>query len=134
MEQLDLGQVELATLSACQTGLGTTAGGEGALGLQRRFQLAGAKTTVTSLWSVDDAATKTLMTEFYHRLWDRDDRLGKLQALRQAQIEMLRRYDLHTQKITGQNRGLDLDLSSPDPHTRLSPKYWAAFELSGDWR
>jgi len=76
--------------------LGQSTGGEGMLGLQRAFQVAGAKTTISSLWSVDDAATQTLMTEFYKRLWDKEHPLGKLEALRQAQLEMLHHYDPRT--------------------------------------
>ncbi len=131
---LDLQGVDLAVLSACETGLGQSAGGEGMLGLQRAFQVAGAKTTVTSLWSVDDGATQTLMTEFYKRLWNKDHVLGKLEALRQAQLEMLDRYDPHAQKLVDRGRGIELDTPVTDGNGRLSPRYWAAFELSGDWR
>ncbi|HEY2881337.1 MAG TPA: CHAT domain-containing tetratricopeptide repeat protein, partial [Pirellulales bacterium] len=121
---LDLRNVDLAVLSACETGLGETAGGEGTLGLQRAFQVAGAKSTITSLWGIDDAATQTLMVEFYKRLWDKDQPLSKLEALRQAQLAML--HD--------QIRGIDFEKNAGDFSDTLAPKYWAGFVLSGDWR
>src|SRR5262249_47404324 len=88
--ELNLTGVELAVLSACETGLGASAEGEGLLGLQRAFAVAGAKTTGTRLWSGDDAATRQLMVAFYGRLWREGKPLGKLEALRQAQLAMLR--------------------------------------------
>ena len=125
---LDLSRVELATLSACETGLGESAGGEGLLGLQRAFQIAGAKTTVCSLWQVSDKATQLLMQRFYENLWNRDPRMSKLEALREAQLWLLNKRQPEL------IRGLELT-SADDAHARrLSPRYWAAFELSGDWR
>ena len=82
---LDLRHVDLVTLSACETGLGETAGGEGVLGLQRAFQIAGARTTITSLWKVNDDATRALMTEFYRNLWEK--RLPRIEALPAANLQ-----------------------------------------------
>ncbi|MHC4551070.1 MAG: CHAT domain-containing protein [Planctomycetota bacterium] len=122
---LDLSNVELAVLSACETGLGEVAGGEGVLGLQRAFQVSGARTTVTSLWKVPDVATQLLMQRFYENLWDKG--MPKLEALRQAQLWLMRE---------GGRRGISLpkdETDGGDPK-RLPPYYWAAFVLSGDWR
>jgi CHAT domain-containing protein len=121
---LDLADVELATLSACETGLGESAGGEGVLGLQRAFQTAGARSVVASLWKVKDDAARSLMIDFYDNLWRK--KLSRLEALRQAQLTMLRE---------GIKRGLELEAGQqPDQRRRLPPYYWAAFVLSGDWR
>jgi CHAT domain-containing protein len=136
VEQLDLSQLELAVLSACETGLGKSAGGEGVLGLQRAFQIAGARSTVTSLWKVDDAATQMLMTEFYRNLWHK--RLGKLEALRQAQLWMLNHGSEQPQiRRELAARGLIVfagDAPVPADAPRLPTYFWAAFVLSGDWR
>ena len=88
VSELDLHGVELATLSACETGLGQAAGGEGLLGLQRAFQMAGTRTVVASLWKVNDDAARVLMVDFYENLWNRPG-LSRIEALRK-QLAMLR--------------------------------------------
>jgi CHAT domain-containing protein/tetratricopeptide (TPR) repeat protein len=85
---LDLRKTDLVVLSACDTGLGTLARGQELLGLRWAFAYAGAKNTVTSLWSVPDAETATMMGHFYENLWGKE--LSVSDALRAAQLEMLR--------------------------------------------
>src|SRR6185295_16824858 len=85
---LDLSGLELAVLSACETGLGDVAGGEGTFGLQRAFHLAGTRNVVASLWKVPDRPTAALMALFYRNLWEKD--LTPVEALRQAQLELYR--------------------------------------------
>jgi CHAT domain-containing protein len=123
----------LVTLSACETGLGKTAGGEGVLGLQRAFQAAGARTTVTSLWTIPDKATQSLMNRFYTNFWNSPAGrpISKLEALREAQLWLLNNGVRQPELI----RGLEFEPVGSDdaPSQRLSPRYWAAFVLSGDW-
>ena len=78
---MNLGNVNLVVMSACESGLGETSG-EGVFGLQRGFKLAGAKSLLMSLWKVDDEATKVLMTEFYRSFLDGK---SKTESLRLAQ-------------------------------------------------
>ena len=118
--ELDLAKVELAVLSACETGLGEVAGGEGLLGLQRAFQVAGARAVVASLWKVPDIQTQNLMARFYENLWRKG--LPPRAALRAAQLEMLRE---------GYKRGL-VPIDEPRKTERVPPYYWAAFVLSTD--
>ena len=66
LSSLNLGEINLVVMSACDSGLGETSS-EGVFGLQRGFKLAGAKSLLMSLWKVDDHATHLLMTEFYRQ-------------------------------------------------------------------
>ena len=67
ISQLNLQGLQLAVLSACQTGTGMLRE-DGVFGVQRGFKKAGAHTLVMSLWSVNDAATQLMMTSFYEAL------------------------------------------------------------------
>ena len=98
---LDLHNVDLVTLSACQTGLGDIKE-DGVYGLQRGFKKAGVNTLLMTLWTVDDTATQILMTQFYKNLLSGQ---SKQKSLLSAQ-KYLREYD---------NGRYD------------SPRYWAAF-------
>jgi CHAT domain-containing protein len=60
--------LELAVLSACDTGLGTSWRGEGILGLQSALFARGAHNVLVSLWTIADEATALLMAEFYATL------------------------------------------------------------------
>ncbi len=138
---LDLRGCELAVLSACGTGLGRVASGEGVLGLQRAFRLAGARSVLYSLWSVNDAATSVLMEEFYARLWGKE-KLAPLEALRQAQLAVLRRPELVAarQKVLAGTPGLrgagkaSEVIVAGRRERRSPPAWWGAWQLSGDWR
>jgi CHAT domain-containing protein/tetratricopeptide (TPR) repeat protein len=132
---LRLEDLELAVLSACETGLGETAGGEGVYGLQRAFHVAGARNVIASLWRVDDDATAALIVVFYHKLWL--EKQMPLQALRQAQLHIYR----HPEEIKGLAalRGIDFNAKdlpkvTPTPlakNARAHTSQWAAFVLSG---
>lgn len=124
---LDLSQTDLVVLSACETNVGVASGGEGLFALQRAFHGAGARTVVASLWKVDDLATAAFMAEFYRQLIDQ--RRSKVEAFRQAQLAMLRRYDPAAQRLRP-DAAAPPSVATP----RLPPAYWAAFVLSGDWR
>jgi CHAT domain-containing protein len=124
--EMDLRSADLVVLSACETGLGRVAGGEGLLGLQRAFQMAGARTVVASLWKVDDEATQELMKVFYDNLWRKQ--LQPLQALRQAQLSIL-----NGRTAVGRSRGVGEVEAVPvaGKKARAHPRLWAAWVLSG---
>ncbi|MGB7378734.1 MAG: CHAT domain-containing protein, partial [Rivularia sp. (in: cyanobacteria)] len=95
---------DLVVLSACNTGRGRITG-DGVIGLSRSLFLAGTPSVLVSLWSVPDAPTAELMTDFYQNLYQKN--LDKAQALRQAMLKMKEQYP-------------------------KSPRKWAAFTLIGE--
>jgi len=109
---LNLQGVEWAVLSACDTGVGELKGGEGVLGLRRAFQIAGARTVIMSLWSVDDQATRAWMRRLYEGRFQKS--LTTAEAVREASLSILR-----ARRFRGQS---------------TAPFYWAAFVAAGDWR
>jgi CHAT domain-containing protein len=133
---LPLDGLQLAVLSACETGLGDVADGEGVLGLQRAFHTAGTKNVIASLWQVDDEATAALMTLFYHKLLTEEK--TPLQALRESQLALSRSPELVAR--IARDRGIDFSKTAPikpSPDAtpgktkRGNPRNWAAFVLSG---
>lgn len=79
-------KADLVVLSACETGLGQWAKGEGVMSLARAFMIAGCPQVVMSLWAVDDRSTAQLMTDFYRGI---DSEMPPHEALRQAKLKML---------------------------------------------
>ena len=102
--------VDLLTLSACDTGLG---GGRDEQGKEIEgfgviAQQQGAKAVLATLWPVVDESTATLMADMYRRR--QSDSLTKIEALRQSQLALMLR-------------------------TKYShPYYWAPFILMGNWK
>ena len=97
--------IELLTFSACQTAEGDE---RAALGLAGVAVQAGARSTLASLWSIDDQSSAFLMTEFYRQLVENPS-FSKSQALRQAQLQLVNHPNYN------------------------HPSYWAPYVLLGNW-
>lgn len=97
---------ELTVLSACNTGNGQLAQGEGVMSLARAFKYAGCPNVLTSLWQADDHATAQIMEDFYLNM--QKSGMGKDEALRQAKLTYLQ------------------------ANAHNHPFFWGAFVLIGD--
>ncbi|WP_334688702.1 CHAT domain-containing protein [Nostoc sp.] len=96
--------IELLVLSACDTATGDD---RAVLGLAGLAVKSGARSTIATLWPVKDQAAAMLMTRFYDQL--RQPKITKAEALRQAQISLIRQTDFH------------------------DPFFWSGFVLIGNW-
>jgi CHAT domain-containing protein len=96
--------IELLVLSACQTAEGNNRAALGMAGLAVR---SGARSTLATLWAVNDASTARFIAEFYQRLLQ--PQVSKTQAVREAQLALL-----HSQEFS-------------------HPYFWAPFILVGNW-
>ncbi len=97
--------IELLILSACQTAAGDK---RAALGLAGVAVRSGARSTIATLWSVQDSSTTELITQFYTAL--KQAGITRAEALRQAQLSLLRSADYQ------------------------HPYYWSPFVLVGNWQ
>jgi len=109
---IDLDGVDWAVLSACNTGNGELRDGEGVLGLERAFRVAGARSVIMTLWPVDDDVTQQFMHELYAQ------RLAQHASTADAVWNSAR-------KLLRQRR-----MSGKSTH----PWYWAGFVGSGGWQ
>jgi CHAT domain-containing protein len=80
---------DLVILSACDTAIGPLEGEEGIAALSRAFLLAGARSVVSTLWSIDDTFSLFLMKQFYKHL---ASHVQPAAALTAAKRDMLKKY------------------------------------------
>lgn len=109
---IDFSDVELVTLSACNTALTTDSRGFEVDSLAAAIQAKSGKAVLATLWAVYDESTSLLMQSFYRERKD-DPKLTKAEALQRAQKRL----------ITGKTNGKSF----------AHPYFWAGFVLIGNW-
>jgi len=110
INSLDISGCNMVILSACQTAVSKALATGWNISPANSFLLNNVRSVVASLWKVSDEPTGILMEYFYNNLKTMKEPIDKAEALRQAQLQLLK-----------------------DP--RFShPNYWGAFSLYGDWR
>lgn len=102
--------IELLVLSACETATGDDRATLGLAGLTIR---AGARSTLATLWSVDDESTATVMKEFYRQLVQNPD-ISRGEALRRAQLNLW-------------------EEGSKQQKDWKRPYFWSSYILVGNW-
>lgn len=106
INQLSSVRTDMAVLSACNTGVGQNARGEGVFSLARAFAAAGVPCTLTTLWQIENQATYRLTELFYQYL---SKGLPRDVALQQAKLRYL----------------------ESNEETQCLPYFWAANVLIG---
>ena len=125
---------KLLTLSACSTGKEyTSRNGIEMDSLGMVAQQKGAEAVLASLWDVNDASTSRLMSDFYSR-WLKSPAEGKGEALRQAQLALLRNSEVTNARAQRGFEAASEDRTVPKPTNYSSPYYWAPFVLVGNYK
>jgi CHAT domain-containing protein len=134
--ELSFQNTRLVTLSACGTAeIGNATNGREIDSLGMVLQRSGAAAVLATLWNVNDASTSQLMSDFYHR-WATTPGIEKIEALRQAQIALLRGSAGSTASTS---RGMSAS-TTPEVATTATlpgfshPYFWAPFVLTGNFR
>ena len=118
-------QVEMLTLSACETAVGKN------LGLGGLSVTSGVRSVLASLWSISDAGTVPLILSFYSRF---PDAPSKAVALQKAQISIIRgEVKIENNKIIGIPSLPIISLPSDSPKDVNHPYFWSSFVLVGSW-
>ena len=125
---------EMIVLSACETAIGQESYGEGMLSFARAFAYAGCKSSVTTLWKVDDQGTAQLLENFYEFLKQeksRDDamRLAKLKYLNDYKgSELAGPFYWSGLILTGESGPIELQLKKNNNYL-----YFIAFGIISLW-
>ncbi len=129
----DCSSMELVVLSACETGRGDMAHGDGVFSIQTAFHVAGARNVIGTLWKIDDRATAQLMGTFYRLLWE--DGRTPLDALRTAQLQAIHAARKQPMDLRGPDLSGTVSLTAGTarraPTAANNIRTWAAFVLSG---
>ncbi|CAN1210505.1 Filamentous haemagglutinin FhaB/tRNA nuclease CdiA-like TPS domain-containing protein [Tumidithrix helvetica PCC 7403] len=118
--------VELMTLSACETAVGSN------LGISGLSVESGARSVLASLWAVSDSGTAPLMISFYRNF---PNELSKAIALQKAQLSLLRgEVKIENGRIVGVEGFPNIKVLEPTMNIDLKhPSYWSPFVLVGNW-
>jgi CHAT domain-containing protein len=104
---LDLAKMDLAVLSACESGLGKAQGGEGVMSIARGFAYAQCPSLVMSLWKINDKTSANVMAKFYEQLKGGNDIDESLAQAKRKYLQGEKQFKSH-------------------------PSYWAAFISMGE--
>lgn len=133
--EISFGDVELVTLSACNTAFGADANGKEIDSLAEAIQTKSGKAVLASLWEVADESTASLMRDFY-RLRKENPQLTKAEAMQQAQKNLIE-GNAKTPKTaplisTDKTKSPKFNAKTDRPFAH--PFFWSGFVLIGNWR
>ncbi|MCD9189124.1 MAG: CHAT domain-containing protein [Pyrinomonadaceae bacterium] len=133
--EIDFGEVELVTLSACNTAFGTDANGKEIDSLAEAIQTKSAKAVLATLWEVSDESTASLMSNFY-KLRKENFQITKAEAMQKAQKLLIE----GNSKSPKPAPVISADKTNPPKFTTekdcpfAHPFFWSGFVLIGNWR